>query len=159
MEKQDRSFMELALEEAREAARLGEVPIGAVLIGPEGEILGRGHNLREKKQDPTAHAEVLALQEAARRLGTWRLEGSTLYVTLEPCPMCAGAIMLARVERLVYGAADPKGGAIESLLNLYEYRGFNHQVSYQGGVLAEKCSKVLSDFFRDLRKGRVSESG
>lgn len=151
--------MELALEEAREAARLGEVPIGAVLIGPEGEILGRGHNLREKKQDPTAHAEVLALQEAARRLGTWRLEGSTLYVTLEPCPMCAGAIMLARVERLVYGAADPKGGAIESLLNLYEYRGFNHQVSYQGGVLAGECSKVLSDFFRDLRKGRVSESG
>ncbi len=158
MEKNDRLYMELALQEAREAARKGEVPIGAVLIGGE-EVLGRGHNLREKNQDPTAHAEIIAIQEAARKMGTWRLENCTLYVTLEPCPMCAGAIMLARIKRLVYGAQDPKGGAIESLAKLYALEGFNHKVAYQGGVLGEECGKILSDFFQDLRKGRVSESG
>lgn len=158
MENQDQSYMELALQEAREAARIGEVPIGAVLIGG-GEILGRGHNLREKKQDPTAHAEIFAIQAAARKLGTWRLEDCTLYVTLEPCPMCAGAIMLARIDRLVYGAQDPKGGAVRSLLQLYDLEGFNHRVSYRGGVMAEECGRLLSEFFRELRQGRVSESG
>ncbi len=158
MENQDQSYMELALQEAREATRIGEVPIGAVLIGG-GEILGRGHNLREKNQDPTAHAEIFAIQAAARKMGTWRLEDCPLYVTLEPCPMCAGAIMLARIARVVYGARDPKGGAVESLLKLYDLEGFNHRVSYQGGVMAEECGRLLSEFFRDLRQGRVSESG
>lgn len=155
---QDYYYMNMAFEEARQAETMGEVPIGAVIVKGQ-EVVGRGHNLRERDQDPTAHAEILALRDAARTLGTWRLEGCSLYVTLEPCPMCAGAIMLARIQRLVYGALDPKGGAIESLLKLYEVEGFNHVVETRGGVMAREAGEMLQVFFRKLRSGRVSESG
>lgn len=146
-----RQFMQAALAEARLAYEKGEVPIGAVVVR-EGRIIGRGHNLRETNADPTAHAEVLALRVAAREQGHWRLEDSTLYVTLEPCIMCSGAIVLARVERLVYGARDPKAGAVDSLYRLVEDPRLNHRVEVIGGILEEECASLLKEFFRELRR-------
>ncbi len=158
MTDRDKHFMKLALDEARKAARCGEVPVGAILVCDD-KIVGQGYNLREKLQDPTAHAEMIALREGARNLSSWRLEGCSLYVTLEPCPMCAGALIQARVGRLIYGAADPKGGAVESVTALLDVAGFNHKVSVTGGLMAREAKALLQEFFRCLRNGRVSESG
>lgn len=143
-------FMRAALEEAAKAREIQEVPIGAVVV-LEGEIIGRGHNLRETDQDATAHAEMFAIREACKHLDSWRLERSQLFVTLEPCPMCSGAMMLSRVEEVYFGAFDPKGGTAGTLMNLLEDQRFNHWAYVEGGILAEECGSVLSEFFRDLR--------
>ncbi len=144
--------MREALGLAAEAAAAGEVPVGAVALH-EGQVVGRGRNAREGARDPTAHAELLALQEAARTLGRWRLTGVTLYVTLEPCAMCAGAMVLARIDRLVLGAADPKAGAVGSLLDLSADARLNHRFPVSRGVLGEEGGALLRDFFR-ARRGR-----
>ena len=136
---------------AKEAAGLGEVPVGAVVVR-DGEVVARGHNLRETHQDPTAHAELLAVRRAAEALGSWRLEGCTVYVTLEPCAMCAGAMVLARVDRCVYGCADPKGGFLGTLADLSRWPGLNHTFEVVPGVLEAECGALLRGFFRDLRK-------
>lgn len=146
----DDRFMREALAEAGAAAALGEVPIGAVLVH-EGIVLARAHNLRESRQDPTAHAELLAIREAAAALGSWRLLDCTLYVTLEPCAMCAGAIVLARIPRLVFGALDPKAGACRSLFTLTQDPRLNHRVEVEAEFLAEDSQRLLQDFFRKLR--------
>lgn len=146
----DEAFMELALRLAQEAANLGETPIGAVVVH-EGEIVAQAHNRREIDRDPVAHAELLAIRQAAQRLGRWRLTGGTMYVTLEPCLMCAGALVLARLDRLVYGATDPKAGAVASLYRVLEDERLNHRVETTGGVLADRCGALLSDFFRKRR--------
>ncbi|ATL83993.1 nucleoside deaminase [Streptomyces sp. SID8361] len=143
-----RSPMRLALEEAVRAPETGDVPVGAVVLGPDGAVLGRGRNEREAHGDPTAHAEVLALRAAARHLGGWRLTGCTLVVTLEPCTMCAGAIVLSRLDRLVYGAVDEKAGAVGSLWDVVRDRRLNHRPEVIAGVLAEACAAPLTDFFR-----------
>ncbi|HUW63225.1 MAG TPA: tRNA adenosine(34) deaminase TadA [Spirochaetia bacterium] len=154
--------MRLALEEARRAYLLGEVPVGALVV-VKGQVLARAHNLRETSRDASAHAEFLALREAARQLGDWRLNEATVYVTLEPCPMCAGAMVQFRVGELVYGTRDPKAGAVDSLLDLVRDVRFNHRVSVVEGVLAEECGCLLKDFFRSLRKpdndGEMAELG
>jgi tRNA(adenine34) deaminase len=147
---QDVEMMRRALDLAREAAEIGEVPVGAVVV-LGGRIVSQAYNLRETLSDPTAHAECLALSLAGRTLGRWRLEECTLYVTLEPCFMCAGAIGLSRVERLVYGAADPKAGACRSLYRLIDDPRLNHRVSQTSGILAEECGAILSEFFANRR--------
>lgn len=146
-------YMRLAIDEAKKAEAIGEVPIGAVLV-KDGEVIASAHNLRETTQQPTAHAEVLAIQKASERLGTWRLCDCTLYVTLEPCPMCAGAIIQARVDTVVYGATDPKAGCAGTLMNLLQDGRFNHVAEVVPGVLAEECGALLTDFFRRLRKNK-----
>ena len=143
-------FMRLALVEARRAADEGEIPVGAVAV-KDGRVVGAGYNRREGARDPTAHAELLAVQAAARELGAWRLSGVTVFVTLEPCAMCAGALVLARVERLVFGARDPKAGAVVSLMNLAQDPRLNHRIEVVEGVLAEECGELLKSFFRRLR--------
>ena len=143
--------MGLALEQAALATSSGDVPVGAVVIGSDGEVLATGVNRREADGDPTAHAEVLALRAASRALGSWRLDGCTLVVTLEPCPMCAGAIVLARVPRLVLGAWDPKAGATGSVWDIPRDRHVNHRVEVVGGVRAAECSQLLLDFFTERR--------
>jgi len=148
----DLEFMGLCLDLADEAARQGEVPVGAVVV-VGGEVVGRGYNLRETTGDPTAHAEIVALREAARTVGYWRVLDSTLYVTLEPCAMCAGAMVNARVTRLVYGCADPKAGAVDSLFSIPTDVRLNHRLEVTGGVLAEACADRLREFFRQ-RRGR-----
>lgn len=156
----DVHWMQKALNLARKAEASSEVPIGAILV-KDGKIIGRGFNQRESKKDPSAHAEMIAIRQASRRLNAWRLTGTTLYVTLEPCPMCVGAILLARIERVVFGCHDPKGGAAGSLYNLAVDPRFNHQVELSSGVMQAECSEVLSSFFRKLRlqkkelRGRV----
>jgi tRNA(adenine34) deaminase len=147
----DQYFMNLAIEEARKAEGIGEVPIGAVIV-IDGKIISSAFNLREKDQRSIAHAEILAIDDACKALGTWRLEEATLYVTLEPCPMCAGAIVLSRIKRVVYGAADPKGGCAGTLMNLLQEQRFNHQVEVTSGVEEEVCSRLLSTFFKSLRE-------
>ena len=139
--------MREAIAEARIAFSKGEVPIGAVVVRND-EIVGRGHNCRETLKDPTAHAEMLAIRDAAQRLGSWRLTGTSLYVTLEPCPMCAGAIVNARVQRLIYGAFDLKAGAVSSLMNLVQDRRLNHYVEVMDGICHEECAQLLQEFFR-----------
>ncbi|HEY3684896.1 MAG TPA: tRNA adenosine(34) deaminase TadA [Streptosporangiaceae bacterium] len=139
--------MRAALTEAAAAGRAGDVPVGAVVLDPAGEIIGTGRNEREAAGDPTAHAEIIALRAAAARRGEWRLSGCALVVTLEPCTMCAGALVLARVARLVYGAADPKAGAVGSLWDVVRDRRLNHRPEVVGGVLADACGRVLTDFF------------
>src|SRR2546421_3419529 len=139
-----------ALLEARAAAAEGEVPIGSVVVA-EGRIVGRGRNAREGRADPTAHAEVLALQEAARSLGRWRLSGATVYATLEPCPMCAGALVNARVDRLVYAVPDPKAGAAGTLFDLPRDSRLNHRVEVVSGGMAAECGELLTSFFRSRR--------
>lgn len=147
----DEAFMRLALAEAEEAARLGEIPIGAVIV-QEGEVLATGHNLRETLQDPTLHAEVVALRRAAQNRRSWRLTGATMYVTIEPCPMCAGALVLARVSRLVYGAPDPKAGAVDTLMDLVRDERLNHRLKVTSGVLADEATAVMQAFFRRRRR-------
>jgi tRNA(adenine34) deaminase len=149
----DLAMMRQALVLAREAIEFGEVPVGAVVVR-DGRIVSQAFNLRETYQDPTAHAERVALTLAGRALGSWRLEGCTLYVTLEPCAMCAGAIILSRVDRLVYGATDPKAGACESLYRLVEDPRFNHRPAVTAGVLADDCGELLTRFFRARRPSR-----
>jgi len=144
--------MRMALAEAQAAADAGDVPIGAVVVhDPSGEVIGRGRNRREADLDPTAHAEIVALRDAAGRLGQWRLLDCTLYVTLEPCPMCAGAIVAGRVPRLVYGCDDPKAGAVRTLFTICEDERLNHCVVVTAGVCAEECAEMLREFFRRQR--------
>jgi tRNA(adenine34) deaminase len=154
----DARFMKAALAEARRAAAEDEVPVGAVLV-KDGAIVARDRNRRERLHDPTAHAEMLAITSAAAELETWRLEGCTLYVTLEPCAMCAGAVVLARVPRVVYGATDPKAGAAGSVLEVLRHPKLNHRAEVTGGVLAEECGAVLAEFFAGKRaaaRGRAA---
>lgn len=143
--------MRLAIEEAKKAQTVGEVPIGAVIV-KDGEIIASGCNRRETSKDPTNHAEIVAIRRASQVLGGWRLIGCTLVVTLEPCPMCAGAIVQSRIERVVYGTDDPKAGCAGTLMNLLNEPRFNHQVDVVSGVLSSECSALLSHFFRELRK-------
>jgi tRNA(adenine34) deaminase len=145
--------MRAALDEARLTHDSGDVPIGAVVLDPSGAVIGRGHNVRERDGDPTGHAELLACREAATARGEWRLSGCTLVVTLEPCTMCAGAIVLARLDRLVFGAYDAKAGAAGSLWDVVRDRRLNHRPEVVGGVLAEQCTALLDDFFAHQRLG------
>jgi tRNA(adenine34) deaminase len=140
-----------ALELARQAGAEGEVPVGAVLVNEAGQVLAQAHNQSIGLCDPTAHAEVLALRQAAKQAGNYRLTGATMYVTLEPCPMCAGAIIWARLARVVYGAADPKAGALGSVLDLTAFAGINHHPLIQGGLLAQESAEILKDFFKGRR--------
>ena len=147
----DIDFMMEALKEAEKAFAKSEVPVGAIVV-KDGEIIARGHNLRETLQDPTAHAEMIAIKESAIHLGRWRLTDCTIYVTLEPCAMCAGAMVLARIQRLVYGASDPKTGAVGSLMNILSDKRLNHQVEIESGILAKECGDLLRNLFSSRRK-------
>lgn len=151
MPTQQEIYMRQALALAEEAAAAGEVPVGCVIVR-NGEVVGRGRNRREEKQATGSHAEMEAIAQANAHLGTWRLEDCELYVTLEPCPMCAGAIVQARIPRVVVGSMNPKAGCAGSVLNVLQTEGFNHQVELATGVLEEECSEMLSSFFRELRK-------
>lgn len=146
----DASFMDGALADAREALGHGDVPIGCV-VARDGEVVARAHNARERDSDPTAHAEILALREAARVAGTWRLDDHVVYVTLEPCAMCAGAMVLARVARLVYGAPDPKAGAVRSVFNVVDDARLNHRIAVETGVREQECAALLREFFANRR--------
>ncbi len=146
----DENWMRAALAEAEVALSDGDVPVGAIVTRGD-EVLGRGHNAAERLQDPTAHAEIRAIRQASRRLGSWRLKGCSLYVTLEPCAMCAGALVLARIDRLIIGARAPKAGACGSVRNIVEDPRLNHRMDVASGVLHEPCGDVLREFFRDLR--------
>ncbi len=148
MERED--YMRRALALAEEAMSTGDVPVGAVVVGPEGEIIGEGRNRREERRSAVRHAEIEAIEAACRALGSWRLDGCTLYVTLEPCPMCAGAVLNARLPVLVYGAKEPMTGSCGSVLNLFEER-YGFRPAIYGGVLAEECAALLRSFFEDLR--------
>ena len=152
----DRLYMREALLEAEKASLIGEVPIGAV-ITYKGEIIARAHNLRETTQNATTHAELLAIQEACEKIGSWRLEETTLYVTLEPCPMCAGAILQSRVPRVVYGARDTKAGCVDSLYRLLNDPRFNHECEVTEGILAEECGSILTRFFKHLREQKKNQ--
>lgn len=152
----DEYYMKFAIEEAKKAGMLGEVPIGAIIV-KENKIIARAHNLRELEQRSVAHAELLAIDQACMEMGTWRLENTTLYVTLEPCAMCSGAIILSRIERVVYGATDPKGGCVGTLMNLLQDARFNHQSEITSGILADECGQLLTEFFRNLRSKRKAE--
>ncbi|PKH10603.1 MULTISPECIES: tRNA adenosine(34) deaminase TadA [Planomicrobium] len=147
----DQHYMKLAIEEANKAAAKGEVPIGAVIVR-DGEVIARAHNLRETTQNAVTHAELLAIQQACEELGSWRLENTILYVTLEPCPMCAGAILQSRIPRVVYGARDVKAGSVDSLYRLLNDERFNHQCEVKENVLADECGGLLTQFFRALRE-------
>jgi len=149
----DTTYMQAAIAEAQLARAKGEVPIGAVIVH-EGQIIGRGHNLRETSNDPTSHAEMVAIRQAAEAIGHWRLLETTLYVTLEPCVMCMGAIILARIPRLVYACRDPRAGAVGSIYDFSSDERFNHKVEVVEGVLGAECSALLSVFFQELRAGR-----
>lgn len=153
----DRGFMEAALQAARRAARRGDVPVGAVVVIEE-RVVARGWNTREARRDFLGHAEVTALRKACRKYGDWRLDGSTVYVSLEPCPMCVGSMLQARVARVVYGAADPRCGAVGSIVNLADYPGMNHHMEVLGGVAATESQALLEEFFRERRK-KMSASG
>ena len=142
--------MREALREAGYAAAEDEVPIGAVMVW-NGRVIAKGHNMTERLADPTAHAEMIAIQKACKKLGTWRLEDCELYVTLEPCPMCAGAILQSRIKKVIYGAKDPKGGCIDSCMKMYETKGFNHYPEVLSGILDEECASLLTNFFRKKR--------
>ena len=142
--------MAMALAQAEEAMAADEVPVGAVIVR-DGVVLAAAHNGREQLRDPTAHAEMVAITQAAAALESWRLERCTLYVTLEPCPMCAGAILQSRISRVVYGAEDPKAGAVTSLFRLLDDPRLNHRAEVEGGIMAERCGQLLSDFFRQQR--------
>jgi tRNA(adenine34) deaminase len=143
--------MRHAIEEAMRAPATGDIPVGAVVLGSTGYIIGRGHNEREALADPTAHAEMIALRQAAESVGEWRLRGCTLVVTLEPCTMCAGALIQARIDRLIFGAVDEKAGAVGSLWDVVRDRRLNHRPEVIGGVLADECGELLINFFRDHR--------
>ena len=153
----DEKFMAMAIEEAYKAKKLNEVPIGAVIVH-EGLIVGRGYNRRENEQTTLSHAELYAIEEANKKVGSWRLEDCVLYVTLEPCAMCAGAIIQSRIKRVVYGTKDPKGGCVGSLMDLLQEKQFNHQVEWTSGILEESCKQLLQQFFKDLRKNKRKDS-
>lgn len=152
----DQQYMQLAIQEAKKAEQLGEVPIGAVIVH-EDTVIARAHNLREATQNAASHAELSAIQEANAAIGSWRLENTTLYVTLEPCPMCAGAILQSRIPRVVYGARDPKGGCVHSLYELLNDARFNHEAEVTEGVLAEECGELLTNFFRAIRERKKAK--
>lgn len=152
----DEYYMNLAIEEAKKAAAIGEVPIGAIIVY-KNEVIARGYNLRETTQNATTHAELLAIQQACTEIGSWRLEETTLYVTLEPCPMCAGAILQSRIPRVVYGARDIKAGCVDSLYRLLKDNRFNHVCEVTEGVLAETCGNLLTTFFRSLRMKKKNQ--
>lgn len=143
-------YMKLAIEEALKAKQINEVPIGCVIVLND-QVIARGHNLRETEQNAIAHAEIIAIHQACTDLETWRLENAELYVTLEPCPMCAGSILMSRIKRVVFGAHDPKGGCAGTLMNLLEDQRFNHQCEVQSGILAKECGDLLTNFFKELR--------
>lgn len=147
----DNYYMGLALEEARAAYAIGEIPIGAVLV-IDGEVIASAHNRRETWHDATAHAELIVIQQACRKLTRWRLTGATLYVTIEPCPMCAGALVNSRIDRLVYGSADYKAGAVESIFNVVQNDALNHRLEVTAGVRADECAAVMKEFFRERRR-------
>ncbi|GIO28189.1 tRNA adenosine(34) deaminase TadA [Ornithinibacillus bavariensis] len=146
----DAYYMQLAINEAEKASQRNEVPIGAIIVFQD-EVIATGFNIRETSQETLSHAELIAIREANKKVGSWRLEDCTLYVTLEPCPMCAGAIVQSRIKRVVFGASDPKAGCAGTLMNLLDEKRFNHQVAVTRGVLEEKCSSLLSNFFKELR--------
>lgn len=156
LEHNDRYYMQEALEEAKKAAALGEVPIGAVIVY-KNEIIARAHNLRETTQNALTHAESMAIQEACKKIGSWRLEETTLYVTLEPCPMCAGAVLQSRIPRIVYGARDIKAGCVDSLYRLLNDARFNHECEVTEGILGDECGQILTDFFKALRERKKQE--
>ena len=144
-------YMKQALKEAEKAYKEDEVPIGAVIV-QNGKIIARGHNIRERKTSALWHAEMAAIDKACRKLGTWHLDDCDLYVTLEPCPMCAGAMIQSRIRNVYYGAYDPKGGSVHSLINLYEVKGYNHYPATKGGILEEECAVLLKRYFKEKRK-------
>lgn len=154
---EDAFFMAQALEEAKKAAALDEVPVGAVIVR-EGAIIARGHNLKEQNQDATLHGEMIAIRAASRKLGAWRLTDTTIYVTLEPCPMCAGAMLQARIGRLVYAAPDPKSGAAGSVVELLRCPGMNHQIEVVSGLMEEEAALLLREFFRNKRQKAAAAS-
>ncbi|MEI2467410.1 tRNA adenosine(34) deaminase TadA [Niallia taxi] len=156
VEKDDNYFMRIAIAEAKRAGNLGEVPIGAVVV-LDGEVISKAHNLREAEQRAIAHAELLAIDLACKETGSWRLDNAVLYVTLEPCAMCSGAILLSRVKRVVYGASDPKGGCAGTFMNLLQDDRFNHQCELVPGVLEKETGELLTNFFRELRKRKKAE--
>lgn len=147
---EDERFMKKALHQAKRAAAIGEIPIGCVIVR-DGKVIARGFNQRRSRKTTLAHAEMIAIDRASRKLGDWRLEGCTMYVTLEPCQMCSGALVQSRIDRVVIGTMNPKAGCAGSILNILRMPEFNHQVEITGGVLQEECSAVLQDFFKDLR--------
>ncbi|WP_378955652.1 tRNA adenosine(34) deaminase TadA [Pelosinus sp. sgz500959] len=149
----DSYYMGLALEEARKAYDLGEIPIGAILVMDE-QVIARGHNMREIWHDATAHAEMIVIRESCEKLKRWRLTGATLYVTIEPCPMCAGALVMSRIDRLVYGSSDYKAGAVESLFNIVQNDALNHSMVVASGVRSDECAEIMRDFFRSRRKNK-----
>lgn len=152
----DRLYMQMAIDEAMKAQALGEVPIGAIIVH-EDKVIARAHNLRETTQNAVTHAELSAIQDACQEIGSWRLEDTTLYVTLEPCPMCAGAILQSRIPRVVYGARDPKGGCVDSLYRLLNDPRFNHECDVVEGVSADECGEMLTAFFRAIRERKKSD--
>ncbi|MEK5171666.1 MULTISPECIES: tRNA adenosine(34) deaminase TadA [Heyndrickxia] len=152
----DEYFMKLAISEAKKAEEKCEVPIGAVVV-LNGEVIATAHNLRESTQNAITHAEILAIQKACKKIGSWRLEDAELYITLEPCPMCSGAIILSRIKKVIFGAHDPKAGCAGTLMNLLDDQRFNHQCEVVSGVLENECSVLLSDFFRNIRKRNKAE--
>ena len=154
----DEARMRQAIEEARKALALDETPVGAVVVAPDGRVAGAGFDQRMRLKDPTAHAEIFAIREAARDQGDWRLDGYDLYVTLEPCPMCAGAILQARIRRVVWGADSPKAGAVVSRMRMFDVEGLNHRVEYRGGVLAQSCGEMLSAYFSSHRRRKNGET-
>lgn len=151
----EEKYMKEALKEAKKAYRKGEVPVGAVIV-KNNEIIARAHNLKEVKNDTTKHAEIIAIQKASKKLGAWRLEDCEVYVTLEPCTMCAGAIINARIKKVYIGTLDPKTGACGSVLNLFEDYKFNHKVEYETGIMKEECEGILKNFFKELRTAKKS---
>lgn len=156
MKNADEYFMKLAISEAKKAEEKCEVPIGAVVV-LNGEVIATAHNLRESTQNAITHAEILAIQKACERIGSWRLEDAELYVTLEPCPMCSGAIILSRIKKVIFGAHDPKAGCAGTLMNLLDDQRFNHQCEVVSGVFENECSVLLRDFFRNIRKRNKAE--
>lgn len=155
---QDEKYMKEAMKQAKKAASIEEVPIGCVIVY-EDKIIARGYNKRNLKKNTLAHAEIIAMNKASRVIGDWRLEGCTMYVTLEPCPMCAGAIVQARIPRVVIGSMNPKAGCAGSVLNVLQTEGFNHQVTLETGVLGAECSEMLSSFFKELQKLKKVKKG
>ena len=151
------SYMRLALDEAKKAYDMGEVPIGAVIVNAGGDVVARGHNRRECDHDATAHAEMIAIRETCEKLGRWRLTDCTLFVTIEPCPMCAGAIVMSRLDRVIYGGTDAKAGACESIFNIPGHPALNHTPEITAGILADECAALMKDFFRARRKKKRSE--
>lgn len=154
----EEKYMLEALKEAKKAYKKGEIPVGAIIV-KNGEIIARGHNLKEIKNDTTNHAEIIAIQKASKKLEAWRLEDCEMYVTLEPCTMCAGAMINSRIKKVIIGTKDPKTGACGSVLNLFEDYTFNHKVEYKFGVLQAECEKIIKDFFKDLRMAKKLNRG